>query len=262
MLGPLLAQALASGRLACPHCRSCLLAVGLRYASQSHYDTLGLHKSASQADIRHAFLSLSKQLHPDINSQDPKNHDKFVNLNEAYTVLSKPIARREYDLNLAVRLQMQWHARNASTSHVHGSSPWPGSNAGQQYQGDQQKFWDETLFHMRDQSKDKEYEDRPYYGIKNLKKMSNMDIVLGCFALMTAGALLHYFAISKSTQMHKNVLDEKDKKYHSNLVKARANAKAHGNALQLQILQSKVTKTPLEGVSEETMRDAFRDVQK
>ena len=36
----------------------------------------------------------------------------------------------------------------------------------------------------------------------------------------------------------------------------------HGNALQLQILKSKVMKTPLEGVSEDVMRDAFTEVKK
>ena len=67
------------------------------------------------------------QLHPDINKKDPKTHEKFVKLNEAYNVLKKPIDRREYDLNLAVRLQMEQQARYASQSHVYGSSAWPGS---------------------------------------------------------------------------------------------------------------------------------------
>lgn len=67
------------------------------------------------------------QLHPDLNRKDPGNHEKFVRLNEAYMVLSKPLARREYDLNLAVRMQQVHSARNASTSHVYGSSAWPGT---------------------------------------------------------------------------------------------------------------------------------------
>lgn len=261
MLSTLLAHALASGRLQCPRCQSCLLAVGLRYASQSHYDVLGIEKSASPAEIRSAFLSLSKKLHPDINHKDPENHDKFVKLNEAYTVLSKPLARREYDLNLAVRLHMQRQARSASSSHVYGSSEWPGSNADKD-EAENQRFWDETIFHMRDQSKDKEYEGKPYYGFTTMDRVSNSYILLGCLALVIIGSLVQYAAIRKSTEMHKAMLDEKDKKHFNNLAKARYNARKHGNALQLQILQAKVTNTPLEGVPEEIIKDTFRDVRK
>ena len=33
-----------------------------RYISQTHYETLGIEKSASQAEVRSAFLSLSKKV--------------------------------------------------------------------------------------------------------------------------------------------------------------------------------------------------------
>ncbi|KAK7505566.1 hypothetical protein BaRGS_00003311 [Batillaria attramentaria] len=258
MLGPVLYHTLLSGRLGC---KRCLVAAGIRYVSHSHYDTLGIEKSASQEEVRAAFLSLSKQLHPDVNSKDPKNHEKFVRLNEAYMVLSKPLTRREYDLNLATRLQQVRNARNASSSHVYGSSAWPGTGGNYEYGTDaeQQRFWDETIWSMRDQTKDKQYEGRPYYSVGNMERIANSYILFGCFALMAFGIVVHYFAIRKSRDMHRAVLDEKDKIYYSNLARARDHARAHGNALQLQILKSKVTKTPLEvdGVSEESMRDAF-----
>lgn len=260
MLSAVLAHALTSGRLLCPRCQSCLLTVGFRYVSQTHYDVLGIEKSASQAEIRSAFLNQSKKLHPDLNIKDPKSHEKFVKLNEAYTVLSKPLARREYDLNLAVRLQMQRQARNATSSHVYGSSAWPGSN----YQSDaeSQRFWDETIWHMRDQSKDKEYEGKPYYSFTNRERVSNNYILIGIVAFVVFGSVLQYFLISKSREMHRTVLDEKDRKHYNNLAKARYYAQKNGVQLQLQILEAKVNKTPLEGVPEEILNDTFRDVRK
>ncbi|KAL8566816.1 hypothetical protein ACOMHN_052214 [Nucella lapillus] len=264
MLNSVLAHALTSGRLLCPRCQSCLLAVSLRYAShaQTHYDVLGIERLASQAEIRSAFLTQSKKLHPDLNIKDPQSHEKFVKLNEAYTVLSKPIARRKYDLNLAVRLQMQRQARNATSSHVYGSSAMPGSNYDKQYEAESQRFWDETIWHMRDQSKDKEFEGKPYYGFTNKERMSNSYILMGISAFIVFGSLLQYVVISKSTKKHKTLLDERDKKHFNNLAKSRYYAKKHGTQLQLKILEAKVNKTPLEGVPEEVLKDTFSDARR
>ena len=48
---------------------------------------------------------------------------------------------------------------------------------------------------MRDKSKDKDFEGKPYYGFTNIKRLSNLDIMMGCFAVMAIGAVFHYFAI-------------------------------------------------------------------
>ena len=66
------------------------------------------------------------QLHPDVNAKDPKTHEKFVKVNEAYSILSKPISRKEYDVSLSYRVQMEKQARQSSRSHMGGSNPWPG----------------------------------------------------------------------------------------------------------------------------------------
>ncbi|KAK3591615.1 hypothetical protein CHS0354_013799 [Potamilus streckersoni] len=71
------------------------------YGTRSYYDILGVHKEAAADEIKDAFIKLSKQLHPDMNKADSKTHDKFVQVNEAYSVLSKPLLRRSYDKTLA-----------------------------------------------------------------------------------------------------------------------------------------------------------------
>lgn len=68
----------------------------------NHYETLGITPSATQQDIKTAFIQLSKKLHPDINKEDPKAHEKFVAVNNAYGVLCKPSTRKQYDLKSGI----------------------------------------------------------------------------------------------------------------------------------------------------------------
>ncbi|KAF8656799.1 hypothetical protein AX16_002351 [Volvariella volvacea WC 439] len=60
------------------------------------YKVLGLHKSASEKDIRTAYRKLSKKYHPDKN-KDPEAEGKFVEIAHAYEVLSDPSKRQIYD---------------------------------------------------------------------------------------------------------------------------------------------------------------------
>ncbi|ELR20284.1 DnaJ domain containing protein [Acanthamoeba castellanii str. Neff] len=63
-------------------------------AGRDYYDILGVPKDASQAHIKKAFKKLSVKLHPDKN---PDGRDQFVELSNAYQVLSDPEARAKYD---------------------------------------------------------------------------------------------------------------------------------------------------------------------
>ena len=66
----------------------------------THYQTLGVSHNATMADIKVSFLKLSKTSHPDTNTADPTLHEKFVKINEAYSVLSNRRLRNDYDLEL------------------------------------------------------------------------------------------------------------------------------------------------------------------
>ena len=59
----------------------------------SHYSTLGVEKSASPEEIKAAFKKLAMTHHPD-RGGDQK---KFQEINEAYSVLSDPEKRMEYE---------------------------------------------------------------------------------------------------------------------------------------------------------------------
>ncbi|HYP55358.1 MAG TPA: DnaJ domain-containing protein [Solirubrobacterales bacterium] len=62
-----------------------------------YYETLGVERDASQAEIKRAFRRLARELHPDVNDHDPEAEEKFKAAAEAYEVLSDPERRRTYD---------------------------------------------------------------------------------------------------------------------------------------------------------------------
>ncbi|KAL4918137.1 hypothetical protein BDW62DRAFT_68368 [Aspergillus aurantiobrunneus] len=74
-----------------------VLLVQLVLAAEDYYKILGLDKSASEKDIKRAYRTLSKQFHPDKNPGDDSAREKFVEIAEAYEVLSTPNTRKIYD---------------------------------------------------------------------------------------------------------------------------------------------------------------------
>lgn len=63
----------------------------------NHYETLGINKDASAADIKKAYRELAKKYHPDLNGGNEEAAEKFKQVNEAYEVLSDPEKRSQYD---------------------------------------------------------------------------------------------------------------------------------------------------------------------
>jgi DnaJ-class molecular chaperone len=68
---------------------------------RSHYDVLQLEsQKATHDEIKRAFRRLSMDLHPDKNGNSEESKRAFQELNEAYTVLSDPQKRGNYDFEL------------------------------------------------------------------------------------------------------------------------------------------------------------------
>jgi len=81
-----------------------------QWRQQTHYDVLGVHPDASQAEIKSAYLKLSKELHPDKNLKSDKFdreliHEQYVKVNEAYSVLGKEKERKHYDYQMRIKLK-------------------------------------------------------------------------------------------------------------------------------------------------------------
>ncbi len=63
-----------------------------------HYAALGLGSDATAAEIKKAFRQQASLLHPDKNPA-PDAAKRFVEVQEAYDLLSDPQRRRDYDDN-------------------------------------------------------------------------------------------------------------------------------------------------------------------
>jgi molecular chaperone DnaJ len=61
------------------------------------YEVLGVSKQASENDIKKAFRKLARELHPDVNTDDPHAEEKFKECAEAYEILSDGERRSVYD---------------------------------------------------------------------------------------------------------------------------------------------------------------------
>ena len=61
------------------------------------YARLGIKRGASDAEIKKAYRSLAKQLHPDANKDNPKAAERFSQVTAAYDLLSDKDKRARYD---------------------------------------------------------------------------------------------------------------------------------------------------------------------
>lgn len=66
-------------------------------AFKDYYAVLGIPRSASESEIKSAFRTRARAVHPDTHPDDPTAEDKFKEVNEAYEVLSDASKRRMYD---------------------------------------------------------------------------------------------------------------------------------------------------------------------
>jgi len=70
-------------------------------ASADFYQRLRVKRSADQDTIEIAYAKMALKHHPDVAGDSPKVQERFAKINEAYSVLSKPEKRAEYDRNLS-----------------------------------------------------------------------------------------------------------------------------------------------------------------
>src|ERR1700759_4045401 len=70
---------------------------GAEVAKRDYYETLGVARAASDAEIKAAFRKLAMKHHPDRNPGDKDCEHKFKEINEAHEVLKDGDKRAAYD---------------------------------------------------------------------------------------------------------------------------------------------------------------------
>ena len=63
---------------------------------KDYYETLGVSRTATEAEIKSAYRKLARKYHPDVN-KTKEAEEKFKDINEAYEVLSDKNKRSRYD---------------------------------------------------------------------------------------------------------------------------------------------------------------------
>ena len=89
---------------------------------KDYYESLGVPRTASDADIKKSFRKLAREFHPDVAKDKKKAEEKFKEINEAYEVLGDPAKRKKYD-----ELGANWKS-GAEFRPPPGWKPWRTAN--------------------------------------------------------------------------------------------------------------------------------------
>lgn len=65
--------------------------------AKDYYAVLGLKKGASLSEVKKSYRKLARKYHPDVNPGDKAAEKKFKDISEAYSILSDPKKKEQYD---------------------------------------------------------------------------------------------------------------------------------------------------------------------
>ncbi|XP_032411348.1 dnaJ homolog subfamily C member 4 isoform X2 [Xiphophorus hellerii] len=191
-----------------------------RHAAGSSAATMSELYLVLQEWTADAISQLCTKLHPDSNPSNPKLHSQFVELNEAYRVLSKELSRKEYDLKLQHPYQGGQAFRSTSGHTMYRSTTT----------NDNVRYW-EQFRHA--QSPEATAEERKQ------KKKRNFRLVIYCVITMVFSVGAHAVFFRKLEEVHNSFMDEKDRAITEIYNEAKERARVNGFKKQTEILRQK-----------------------
>ncbi|KAL4715789.1 hypothetical protein ACJJTC_006368 [Scirpophaga incertulas] len=193
-------------------------------ARKTHYEVLNLSRNCTGKEIKDAFIKLSKQFHPDKN-KDAAAQGKFVQIVEAYNVLSKPRSRAKYDNMSTVpsssyvyKTNTSYNMRRDQYSHNHN---FYNSN-----------YYD---YQFRSQTHKSQSTSR-----NNATKVPNYIIILTCCGLALFGCMIQLIVIREMYVIHRHEANARSKTLGEELEKVRNAAQGNGNEMQTRLLLEKI----------------------
>ncbi|XP_023243971.1 dnaJ homolog subfamily C member 4-like [Centruroides sculpturatus] len=197
------------------------------FLAKTHYEVLGINNNSTTKEVKEAYVKLCKELHPDKNPNASNQHEKFVQLNEAYVILVRPETRSRYDLSLVSK------QNEASKRNCYSSSAANCTHYYRAYENDDYTKENETHHYYRNHS----YSHSP-----PLERIKNVYIVVGCVILIISGSLIHFATFRLGMTFSEKKLDEKDKKLQSIYFDVKLNAIDGRDATKIVKMQDKLNR--------------------
>ncbi|PZO50069.1 MAG: molecular chaperone DnaJ [Alphaproteobacteria bacterium] len=99
------------------------------------YATLGLGRTSTADDIRRAYRTLAKELHPDVRPGDKAAEERFKRATAAFNLLSDPAMKSRYDRGEIdadgnERMAFNSRPRQSARAHAGAGAAGPGAGAG------------------------------------------------------------------------------------------------------------------------------------
>ncbi|CAL8356779.1 unnamed protein product [Merluccius merluccius] len=195
-------------------------------AALSYYELLGVKPSATLDEIKNAFFDKSKKLHPDRDPSNPALHSQFVELNEAYRVLSRETSRKEYDF----KLRMSYGRGRPSESATNNYTSSTHYRASEGFQGNTR---------YREQFRQAQAQETPEE--RQRKRWRSFRLVGYCVLTMLVSVGTHLIFFRKLEEVHTNFMDEKDRTIIEIYNQSKERARVNGFKKQTEILRQKHT---------------------
>jgi curved DNA-binding protein len=157
---------------------------------QDYYKILGIERQADQDAIKKAYRLLALKYHPDKNPQNPKAHEQFIKIQEAYEVLKDSDKKKKYDQLFDIRNRAQNSYQKADYTRYTSSEYTHGENSDTTTEQDDSGIFSSFFRHFFSRKKNK-YDFGDLYKGKDLKGNISIDLeeaFLGAIKIITVNS--------------------------------------------------------------------------